>query len=128
MIEGIGVWVLPLGFLPGLALIVASTSARLTALTHQPMEGGRSPSVVQLQLRRAERLAFALELLYIGIAILAVSVILGALADYSGGLGGPFVALGICGTVGLLVWATVLLVDEARLARQFVAEACHRLG
>ena len=81
--ENTGLWAAPLLLIPGVGLLVLSTSARFGQL-HQEMlrqkSEGRSRAVTHL-CRRARLLHSALVSFYVSIAVLASSSLLGTLAN-----------------------------------------------
>ncbi len=81
--ESTGLWAAPLLLIPGVGLLVLSTSARFGQL-HQEMlrqkSEGRSGAVTHL-CRRARLLHSALVSFYLSIAVLASSSLLGTLAN-----------------------------------------------
>ena len=81
--ESTGLWAGPLLLIPGVGLLVLSTAARFGELHHElhrHQSEGRSRAVKHL-CRRARLLHGALLSLYVSIAVLALSSLLGTLAD-----------------------------------------------
>jgi len=115
-------WLMPLLLLPGVGLLLLSTSARfgqLHAEVHQLFEDaalGSMPTIRHL-LIRARLFRYALTGLYASAAFLAVSSLFGALADliYPAATTWLVLFLATAGIVCLLV-ATVLLVRESTLS------------
>ena len=81
--ESTGLWAAPLLLIPGVGLLVLSTSARFGQLhqeLHRQISEGHSDAVKHL-CRRARLLHSALVSLYVSIAVLAISSLLGTLAN-----------------------------------------------
>ena len=116
--DGFEVWAVPLGLITNVSLLAISTSARLTSLSYSdPMY--MEPAHIKLQLRRAEALALALQLLHATIIVLTLSLLSNAIT--SGPLlGRRMVTGGICLSVGLIVWACLALIHESQLARRSI--------
>lgn len=112
-------WVTPLLLLPGVALLIMSTSARLTRLhdeMHHLMDhaGEARGDTAERLWTRAQLLQRALVLLYGAVGLLSTSSLVGgALALVE--LRGSVVVVGLtCGAVLGIVAAAVLLVLESR--------------
>ena len=115
-------WIMPLLLLPGVGLLLLSTSARfgqLHAEVHQlfddPVLG--SMDVIRHLLQRARLFRYALTSLYASSAFFAVGGIVGAVIDLSWPryAGGAVLLAAAAGTIALLV-ASVLLVRESTLS------------
>ena len=81
--ESTGLWAAPLLLIPGVGLLVLSTSARFGQL-HQELtrqQSERHSHAVKHLCRRAHLLHSALVSLYLSIAVLACSSLLGTLAN-----------------------------------------------
>ncbi len=84
--ESTGLWAAPLLLIPGVGLLVLSTSARFGQLhqeLHRQLSEGH-PGAVKHLCRRARLLHSALVSLYVSIAVLAISSLLGTLANRLG--------------------------------------------
>ena len=78
-------WIIPITVLPGIALIVMSTSNILLSLNNEVTllnkEKEKYRDIIRLKLIQMKRLNWSLVLLYIGILIFLVSGVLGAITD-----------------------------------------------
>ncbi|MFC2115976.1 hypothetical protein ACFLTU_05845 [Bacteroidota bacterium] len=78
-------WIIPITVLPGIALIVLSTSNLVISLnkeiTQLNKERDKYKEIINLKLVQLKRLNWALVLLYIGILFFLVSGVLGALTE-----------------------------------------------
>ena len=78
-------WIIPITVLPGIALIVMSTSNILLSLNNEitmlNKEKEKYMEIIRLKLIQMKRLNWSLVLLYIGILIFLVSGVLGAITD-----------------------------------------------
>jgi uncharacterized membrane protein (DUF441 family) len=78
-------WIIPITVLPGIALIVMSTSNILLSLNNEvallSKEKEKYREIIGMKLIQMKRLNWSLVLLYIGILIFLVSGVLGALTD-----------------------------------------------
>ena len=78
-------WIIPITVLPGIALIVMSTSNILLHLNNEVTllnkEKEKYREIIRLKLIQMKRLNWSLVLLYIGILIFLVSGVLGAITD-----------------------------------------------
>lgn len=115
-------WIMPLLLLPGVGLLLLSTSARfgqLHAEVHQLFEDAAlgNLTVVQDLLQRARLFRYALTSLYTSSAFFAVGGILGAVLDilWPDAASAVVLAMAAAGTISLLV-ASVLLVRESTLS------------
>lgn len=115
-------WIMPLLLLPGVGLLLLSTSARfgqLHAEVHQLFEDAAlgNLTVVHDLLQRARLFRYALTALYASSAFFAVGGISGAVLDilWPGAASGVVLAMAATGTICLLI-ASVLLVRESTLS------------
>ena len=78
-------WIIPITVLPGIALIVLSTSNILLSLNNEitllNKEKEKYREIIRLKLIQMKRLNWSLVLLYIGILIFLISGVLGAITD-----------------------------------------------
>lgn len=78
-------WIIPITVLPGIALIVLSTSNILLSINNEitllNKEKGKYREIIRLKLIQMKRLNWSLVLLYIGILIFLISGVLGAITD-----------------------------------------------
>jgi hypothetical protein len=78
-------WIIPITVLPGIALIVLSTSNILLSLNNEitqlNKEKEKYREIIRLKLIQMKRLNWSLVLSYIGILIFLVSGVLGAISD-----------------------------------------------
>ena len=78
-------WIIPITVLPGIALIVMSTSNILLSLNNEVTmlnkEKEKYGEIIRLKMIQMKRLNWSLVLLYIGILIFLVSGVLGAISD-----------------------------------------------
>ncbi|RMH12898.1 MAG: DUF2721 domain-containing protein [Gemmatimonadetes bacterium] len=115
-----GLWVTPLLLLPGVALMVLSTSVRYNRLhdeihdlmgAHADLAG---PGVLALLARRARLFRLALVCLYASVALLSLASLVGVASVAAGGWVAR-ASYGITGTAVLTVLvASVALVVESR--------------
>ena len=114
------IWLTPLILLPGVALLILSTSARYSRL-HDEVDGIVSKGVrphsgMRVLIRRAQLFRNALILLYACVVLFSLGSLLGAIAESSGSVADWVVlSLVICGIVCLLL-ASVMLVYESSLS------------
>ena len=103
-------WIIPITVLPGIALIVMSTSNILlhlnteVALLNKEKEKYRE--IIRLKLIQMKRLNWSLVLLYIGILIFLVSGVLGAITDPEN----FYTVFSMVAGVLVLIMAIVLLI------------------
>ena len=129
-------WIMPLLLLPGVGLLLLSTSARygqLHAEVHQLFEDAALGSMATIRhlLARARLFRYALTSLYASSAFFAVGGILGAVLAilWPGVAHGVVLGAAAAGTVSLLI-ASVLLVRESTLSLVIIeahVEALERL-
>ena len=107
-------WITPLLLLPGAALLVLSTGSRFGQLHeefHRHKEHGSSQALAHLR-RRARLFRSALVSLYVSIALLAISSVIGSLVEASliaSGLTVLAVAIEAFAAVQLIRESTILL-------------------
>lgn len=126
-------WVLPLLLLPGVALLIVSTSARYTRLhdeVHALNHDGTvvSEQIVRHLLVRATYFRNALVSLYLCVAIFALTSIIGAVISLTLAESAAWVVFALtCGGVFFLIVAAGLLVREASLSLEIIREHFHHL-
>jgi len=78
-------WIIPITVIPGIALIILSTSNILLSLNNEVTQLHREKEkygeIIKMKLQQMKRLNWSLVLLYIGILIFLVSGVLGAITD-----------------------------------------------
>ena len=78
-------WIIPITVLPGIALIVLSTSGLVISLnkeiTQLNKERNKYGTIIDLKIVQLKRLNWALVLLYVGILFFLASGVLGALTE-----------------------------------------------
>ena len=103
-------WIIPITVLPGIALIVMSTSNILlhlnTEVTLLNKEKEKYREIIRLKLIQMRRLNWSLVLLYIGILIFLVSGVLGAITDPEN----IYTVFSMVAGVVVLIMAIVLLI------------------
>ena len=103
-------WIIPITVLPGIALIVMSTSNILlhlnTEVTLLNKEKEKYREIIRLKLIQMRRLNWSLVLLYIGILIFLVSGVLGAITDPEN----FYTVFSMVAGVLVLIMAIVLLI------------------
>lgn len=117
--DEVGSWIQPVLMLPGLGLLLLSTTARfgqLEAQLHAVLAREPGPSAAQLQrLRlRARQFRVAIVSLYVGIAALALGSLVGGLVAAAAGPLAAVVTLSMCLAVAATVVAAVALIRESR--------------
>jgi hypothetical protein len=116
--EDLGMWATPLVLLPGVALLVLSTSIRFGQLHEEIHQLGEQPSERLSQsaahlLLRARLFRNALVSLYVSVSLLAAASLLGGIINVWWGQGKwVLLVLTALGVAGLLV-AAVLLIRES---------------
>ncbi|MDJ0840396.1 MAG: DUF2721 domain-containing protein [Acidobacteriota bacterium] len=108
-------WLAPLLLLPGVALLIMSTSARygqLHAEIHRDKISGRALATLFF---RAKLFRNALVCLYFSVSAFAVSSLVGGLLTYSGIDGAGTVVFGTCvGVLALVAAAGTLLMESVK--------------
>jgi len=103
-------WIIPITVLPGIALIVMSTSNILLHLNNEVTmlnkEKEKYNEIIRLKLIQMKRLNWSLVLLYIGILIFLVSGGLGAITDPEN----IYTVSSMVAGVVILIMAIVLLI------------------
>jgi quinol-cytochrome oxidoreductase complex cytochrome b subunit len=103
-------WIIPITVLPGIALIVMSTSNILLSLNNEVTvlnkEKEKYREIIRLKLTQMKRLNWSLVLLYIGILIFLVSGVLGAITDPQN----IYTVFSMVAGVVVLIMAIVLLI------------------
>lgn len=118
----------PLLLLPGVSLLIGSTSQRFTTLHHEVhhLEEHRLPGPLDMLLARARLFRWALFLLYGSVAALAFSGLLGALTVVWPDAVVPGLALTFIAIVAVLA-AAALLVTESSQSLAIVEEEIEAL-
>ena len=103
-------WIIPITVLPGIALIVMSTSNILLSLNNEVTmlnkEKEKYSDIIRLKLIQMRRLNWSLVLLYIGILIFLVSGVLGAITNPEN----IYTVFSMVAGVLVLIMAIVLLI------------------
>ncbi len=115
-------WLTPLLFLPGVALLIISTSARYQRLheeLHHLFENAAEPdeTLAREALRlnvRAGYFCSALVSLYVAAALLSLSALVGGLTRTWAGLSYWSVVVLFSGAIAMVLYALIQLVREAR--------------
>ncbi len=119
--EDVGYWVTPLLLIPGVAMLLLSTSIRYNRLHDEVHELGQghataSRGSVERLLRRARLFRAVLVSLYVGVGLLALAGLFGGVAVVVGTMA-RWVSLALTGiSVGAVVCASIMLVLESRLS------------
>lgn len=118
-------WILPLVLLPGVALLITSTSTRFGQIhneLHHIVENQNAISATFRHhlLRRATFFRNALVLLYVSVAVFAVGSIAGAIADAMLGSADWMVITFTCVGILSLVVAAVELIRESILSLRVI--------
>jgi len=118
-------WLLPLLLLPGVALLIMSTSIRYGQLHnevhHLLDEMAEMQIVVASHLRqRAKWFRNALTSLYLSVALFVIGSMLGALMDAMQLPSQTAVAIASIGGIVCLIYASIELIRESRLSLEIV--------
>ncbi len=129
--DGATYWITPLALLPGVALLVMSTAIRFGQLheeLHRRESGGSSiHRSSEHLLRRARMFRNALVALYSSAALLAVSGMIGGLAEiWMEHAVAPVLVISAL-AVGCLTYASVTLIRESILLLDVIEEHRHAL-
>jgi hypothetical protein len=108
MEQTLGFWVAPLLLIPGMALLVLSTSARYNQLL---LHVASKPEHSRLQ-RQLLLLRYALIALYLGIAVNAVAALLAHILTANEQLAKSIILVLSCGGVACLLIAVVCLIID----------------
>jgi len=111
-------WISPLLILPGVALLILSTSIRFNRLhdevEHVASADHANESLAEGLLKRGRRFRNALISLYVAAALLAAAGLMGVVSVYSPSLVG-WIPAGLTGVaVGVVVYGTTQLIHESR--------------
>ena len=112
-----GVLLQPVILIPGVGLLILSTTARIGQL--QGATGGPDPDSL---LRRARRFHIALIALYVAVLVLAISSIGGGLIFLLDRPPHGFVTATVCLAVLAVLVAVATLLTECRLAMRMLGE------
>jgi hypothetical protein len=103
-------WIVPITTIPGIALIVLSTSSLLISLNKEisflNMEKEKYREIIDLKIIQLKRLNWSLVLLYIGILFFLISGVMGAVTEPDD----HFTFSGMIAGVLVLILAIVLLI------------------
>lgn len=119
------IWLAPLLILPGIALLINSTSSRYATLheeIHHWLDGRHDEGVVRRAhlLQRARMFRNALVSLYLGVFLFALASLLGAIVDFMGGPADVVVfSIAVVG-VSCLGFASAEMMRESRLSLQVI--------
>ena len=118
-------WILPLVLLPGVALLIMSTSVRYGQIhseLHHILESQEAVSTMfhDHLLRRATFFRNALVALYVSVAVFAIGSISGAIAELLQGPGNWLVIIFTCIGILCLIGAAVELIRESILSLQVI--------
>ena len=132
------IWAAPLLLLPGVALLIMSTSVRYTRVhdeIHHQIGGACDRGRLQALFGRARLFHRALVCLYISVAAFAVSSLVGGLLTLTGRPALVPVFVVTCAGIGALVLASVFLIVESVHAIDVIrdhveegSEICHDEG
>lgn len=125
MIQPTAFWLFPLILLPGVALIVMSTSARYAQIheeLHHIIEEQEniSPMYFVHLKTRATYFRNALVALYVSVGVFAVGSIAGALMEFAGGPSTATVVILTCLGILCLIYASVELIRESLLSLRVI--------
>ena len=131
--EAIGIWLSPLLLLPGVALLILSTSNRLNRLhdeVHHQIDEKHSHSkeTIDHLLMRARYFRNALVLLYSSISIFAVAGIIGGLTSGWDEISTVLtIGLTIIGIICITA-AAIILIKESSLALKIIESHTRKLN
>ena len=117
-------WLAPLLLLPGVALLIMSTSARFGQLHNEIHREEASSKAMATLFLRAKLFCKALVCLYISVAVFAVSSLVGGMFTYLGkeGDGAGVLIFGTCLGVLALVAASLTLLMESVKALDIIRD------
>ena len=123
----LGMWLTPLILVPGVAMLVLSTSMRYGQLHeefHRLEDHTLTPGTADHLHRRARLLRNALVSLYVSVSLFASASLLGGIATllYSRTFG--IIELFSCLGIIMLVYAASQLVRESTLSMRIITEHC----
>ncbi|MFT7518002.1 MAG: hypothetical protein ACI9MC_000126 [Kiritimatiellia bacterium] len=113
----------PLVLLPGVALLVMSTSARMGQLHDEVLRVAESPFpeerklAGQMVLRRGRYFRNSLRLLYVAVVLLCVAGFVGGLGVFSPSVQGPVLGLTCFAIISVILSAMLLIVESTRSLR-----------
>jgi hypothetical protein len=125
MIQPTAFWLFPLILLPGVALIVMSTSARYAQIheeLHHIIEGQENISQIFLVHLKTRATYFrnALVALYVSVGLFAVGSIAGALMDFLNGPSTVTVVILTCLGILCFIYASIELIRESVLSLRVI--------
>jgi len=114
---------IPIGMLPGIGLLILSTSTRYwTVVSDLLGMGALQNAAAGLEMRRATLFRDALVSLYVGVALAAASALAGSVLGFIDGKPGRgLAAVGAALAIGCVVFASVQLIRESLLSLRIVA-------
>ncbi|MCG8608494.1 DUF2721 domain-containing protein [bacterium] len=129
--ENVEMWLTPLLFLPGVALLVMSTSVRYGQIhgeLHGLLDRGNSTDVHAGQLlRRSTFFRNALVSLYLGFGLFSLASLLGGLT-VKWAMASTWIVTGLtCVGILTLVFAAFELIRESLLSLRIIEEHCKRV-
>ena len=110
--ESLGLWIQPALLLPGVGLLLMSTTARFGQLEGMVM-AERDPQPLQRLSKCAQELRMATVSLYVSVCVLALGSLVGGLTVSQPGLSNTVVTISVFVAVGLVVFASFMLILES---------------
>jgi len=123
------VWLTPLILIPGVGLLILSTSARFAEVlgeVHRREQAGRE--VLDHLLRRARLFRNALVSLYLAVVLFALAGVIGCLLVTQPGVSMRVTTALTAGGIGGVILAAVELVRESLLSLAVIEEHVRRTG
>jgi len=128
--EHFGNWIIPITFIPGVGMLILSTSNRFGQLNgeiNQLLSGNLKLDnmMLEYQIRRSHLFSNTLICLYIGVTSFSLgSLVGGVLTFYWSKFAQWFLISSICLGVGCVVGAATLLIIESAIASKVVRTRC----
>jgi len=129
MMQQLGPWIVPLTFIPGVGLIIMSTSARFSALSVEMRKLkaeklSNSSIIFKTQMRRARLFSNALVSLYLAVGNFATGALIGGLSERFPELSHWVLVVTICLGVFCMLYASIQLLRESIITRQLIEIQC----
>lgn len=124
-------WLMPLLLLPGVALLIMSTSMRYGHLReemHRLKSEHIDASIIAAgdMRRRARMLRDALTSLYVAVALFVTGSLFGAIVDFMRASSEAFIVIFAGSGIVFLIYASVELIRESRLSLKVIREYLDR--
>ncbi len=108
-------WYLPMTIIPGIGLLILSTSNIMLALNSEinelEMESTQNIEIIRLKLAQLKRLSVSIVFLYIGVLLFLLA---GVLKSFDDQLIGLFKGLLLAGVVSVIISIVFLLIHSIR--------------